>query len=109
MLPLLRRLVEGKNGLHRTGRHAGTAVDALVGTNVDTCGVLRADARFSNDVRHADVLETLESRLATEEYNSAPGHERVESEGGHGRDRGRGGRAGLHRSAFGPAAAGRPF
>src|SRR5688572_3375272 len=93
-------------------------MDTVDGTNVDTCGVLRANARFSNDVRHADVLETNqglcpshrssalgwlsvspgalralrtlrgtprrtprqraaqrsgESRLATEEYNSAPG------------------------------------
>ena len=34
VLPLLRRLVEGKDRLHRTSRHAGTAVDALVGVNI---------------------------------------------------------------------------
>src|SRR5262245_8188007 len=74
-LPLPGRLVEGENGLDGTGRHARTAVDALVGMNVQhlgrielrlilarvdavhradvhACGILRTDAWLADDIRH---------------------------------------------------------
>src|ERR1051325_1284366 len=76
VLPLFRRLVERENRLHRTRRNAGAAVDALVRmdeqlvrtfelglvlprmdavdrADIDTGGVLRADAGFGNDIRHS--------------------------------------------------------
>src|SRR5262245_20581103 len=73
--PLLRRLVEREDGLDRTRRHTGAAIDALVGMNIEHLGrgerrlvlpwvdavhgtdvhargILRADARFADDVSH---------------------------------------------------------
>jgi hypothetical protein len=75
VLPLLRGLVERENRFNRARRHARAAVDALVGVNVqhlgrlklgfvlawmnavdrtdiDARGVLGADARFADDIRH---------------------------------------------------------
>src|SRR5260221_12800761 len=77
--PLLRDQVSGEDGLHRTGRLAGAAVDAGLGVDVqhrlrlkgtlllagmdavnradlDASGVLRVHARLSDHVRHSDVL-----------------------------------------------------
>src|SRR5262245_32311702 len=63
-------------------------MNAVDGTDVDTGGVLRADARFADDVRHADALET-ESWVEAKEYNSGScGHPY------------RGNRAGMHESAL---------
>src|SRR5712691_3255523 len=76
--PLLRGLVERENRLDRTGRDAGSAVDALVGMNIkhlsrsvirfvlprvntidrahiDAGRVFRADARFADDVGHSEM------------------------------------------------------
>jgi hypothetical protein len=71
--------VNGEHGIHGTGLHAGIAVDALFGidvqvldafvarlvgsradavdgTDLDTRVVLLPDARFCDDVCHAQVL-----------------------------------------------------
>ena len=78
--PLLRRLVEREDGLDRTRRHTGAAVDALVGMNIKHFGrrelrfvlpgmnavdrtdvharrVLGADARFADDIRHVRLRQ----------------------------------------------------
>ena len=74
--PGVRRLVERKNGLDRTGRHARAAIDALIGVNeqhfaqcktrlvlprmdtidradIHTRSVLGSHTRFADDVRHS--------------------------------------------------------
>src|SRR5580765_8419204 len=79
VLPLFRRLVQREDCFDGTRRNASAAVDALVGMDVehlrrlelrlvlprmnaihgahiDTCRVLRANARFSDDIRHASLL-----------------------------------------------------
>ena len=76
VLPLFRRLVERENRFHGARRNAGAAIDALVGVDeqllrglerrfilprmyaidradVDTGGVLRADAGLGDDIRHS--------------------------------------------------------
>ena len=78
-LPLVGRFVERKDCFNGTRRHAGAAVDALVGVNeqhfgrgelrlvlarvntvhradVDARSIFRADAGFGNDVGHAQIL-----------------------------------------------------
>src|SRR5262245_12875932 len=73
--PFVRRLVEREDGLDRTGRYAGAAVDAFVGvdvqhlrrgerqlvlprvdavdgTDVHARGILRSDAGLADDIRH---------------------------------------------------------
>ncbi len=73
--PSVRSLVEGKDGFDRAVRHAGAAVDALIRVNIEhvsgserrlvlpgmytvdrtdinTRGVLHANARFTDDIRH---------------------------------------------------------
>jgi len=66
-MPLLRHVFFGENGADRASGHASTAVDTLVGVNIELVVrfvdafngtdvhagfVLGADARFGNDVWH---------------------------------------------------------
>jgi hypothetical protein len=73
--PLLRGFVESENRFHRARRHAGSAIDALIGvdiehaglsepgfvlarvdaidrTDIDASGILGPNARFTDDIRH---------------------------------------------------------
>ena len=75
--PFMRRFIQRVDGFDRAGRHAGAAVDALVGmdvehlggferrlvlarvnavhrTHIDARAVFRADTRFSDDVSQSD-------------------------------------------------------
>jgi len=77
--PLLRGFVERENRLHRAGRHTGSAIDALIGVNVehlgrrkpgfvlarvdaidrtdiDTSRILGPNARFTDDIGHETFL-----------------------------------------------------
>jgi len=79
VLPLFRRFVEREDRFNGTRRNAGATVDALIGmdeqllrrfegglvlprmnavdrADIDTGRVLRADARFGDDIRHAALL-----------------------------------------------------
>src|SRR4029453_6667422 len=92
VLPFVRSFVQRKDGFHRAGRDAGAAVDALVGmdiehlrrrklrfvlarmdtvhgTHVHAGRVLRAYARFRDDVRHEQSPKTLSVLLL---YTLAP-------------------------------------
>src|SRR5262245_55135996 len=79
VLPLFRRFVERENRFHGTRRNAGATIDALVWmdeqlfrrferglvlprmdavdrADIDTGRILRADARFGDDIRQAALL-----------------------------------------------------
>src|SRR5215471_6080497 len=83
--PSLRRLVEREDRFHRTGRHAGAAVDALVGmdvehvgrgerrlvlarmdavhrTDIHTRGILRPDTGLADDIRHGTNNDSADVR-----------------------------------------------
>jgi len=66
-LPLLRNFILRKDRIHRTFRLAETAVDALIGMDIEhplplidavyrtdfhACLILHINARFANDIRH---------------------------------------------------------
>ena len=55
--PLVRRFVERVDRLHRTGRHAGAAVDALVGMDIQHLGGLEIGLILPgmNAIDRADV------------------------------------------------------